>query len=188
MAGTSDFKTILPSTSGFDPRLKEKIVRSIDIYYGGENGFSQTLDLCKDLLDSVKFVQEQKIISKYFEEINSDPDKIVYGAKATMEALESGAIDTLVVFENLPLLRVNLQNPTTMGEHAEYIPPSKLGKKVFKEKESGLEMEHISDTPLVEWIAENYTSFNANLVFITDKSPEGFQFVHGFGGIGAFLR
>ena len=42
--------------------------------------------------------------------------------------------------------------------------------------------------PFNEWIAENYDKFGATLVFVTDKSSEGFQFVKGFGGIGGFLR
>jgi len=37
-------------------------------------------------------------------------------------------------------------------------------------------------------LAENYQTYGARLTFITNKSPEGFQFVKGFGGIGAFLR
>jgi peptide chain release factor subunit 1 len=35
---------------------------------------------------------------------------------------------------------------------------------------------------------EHYKEFGAKLEFITDKSQEGFQFVKGFGAIGAFLR
>ncbi len=41
---------------------------------------------------------------------------------------------------------------------------------------------------LTEWLAENYEKFGATLEFITNKSPEGFQFVKGFGGMGGFLR
>jgi peptide chain release factor subunit 1 len=41
---------------------------------------------------------------------------------------------------------------------------------------------------LSEWLAENYNEFGAKLHFITDKSSEGFQFVKGFGGIGAMMR
>lgn len=46
----------------------------------------------------------------------------------------------------------------------------------------------ISEDPLAEWLCNNYTSFGAQVEFITDKSQEGFQFVKGFGGIGGFLR
>ena len=41
---------------------------------------------------------------------------------------------------------------------------------------------------LLEWFAENYKEFGANLEFVTDKSQEGAQFVRGFGGVGGLLR
>lgn len=41
---------------------------------------------------------------------------------------------------------------------------------------------------LNEWVTEHYTDFGASLEFITDKSPEGFQFCKGFMGFGGFLR
>lgn len=50
------------------------------------------------------------------------------------------------------------------------------------------ELEPIEKIPLPEWLAEHYTEFGARLIFITNKSPEGYQFVKGFGGIGGFLR
>ena len=41
---------------------------------------------------------------------------------------------------------------------------------------------------LLEWFAEKYKEFGANLEFITNRSQEGAQFVKGFGGIGGVLR
>jgi len=41
---------------------------------------------------------------------------------------------------------------------------------------------------LSDWICLNYQAFGVKIEFITDKSPDGFQFVKGFGGIGGFLR
>jgi len=41
---------------------------------------------------------------------------------------------------------------------------------------------------LLEWFAEKYQEFGAQLEFVTNKSQEGAQFVKGFGGIGGLLR
>jgi len=40
----------------------------------------------------------------------------------------------------------------------------------------------------LEWFAEKYKDFGANLEFVTNRSQEGAQFVKGFGGIGGLLR
>jgi peptide chain release factor subunit 1 len=45
-------------------------------------------------------------------------------------------------------------------------------------------MELMESQPLLEWLADNYKTFGAKIEIITDKSPEGSQFVRGFGGIG----
>lgn len=39
-----------------------------------------------------------------------------------------------------------------------------------------------------EYIAENFKEYGCTLVFVSNRSPEGTQFVEGFGGIGGILR
>ena len=46
-------------------RLQAKIVKTVDISYGGENGFNQAIELSADCLANVKFVQEKKLIGNY---------------------------------------------------------------------------------------------------------------------------
>jgi peptide chain release factor subunit 1 len=52
----------------------------------------------------------------------------------------------------------------------------------------GGELKIVETRSLLEWLAENYRGFGAKLVFVTNKSQEGSQFVRGFGGIGGLLR
>ena len=54
--------------------------------------------------------------------------------------------------------------------------------------ETGVELELLEEMPFLEWMANNYKNFGANLEIITDRSQEGSQFVKGFGGIGGILR
>ncbi len=58
----------------------------------------------------------------------------------------------------------------------------------FHDKETGVSLEITERVSLVEWLANNYKAFGANLEFITDRSQEGSQFCKGFGGIGGLLR
>ena len=59
----------------------------------------------------------------------------------------------------------------------------------FMDKSTGTEMEQVVEPePLLEWFAEKYKEFGANLEFVTNRSQEGAQFVKGFGGIGGLLR
>lgn len=58
----------------------------------------------------------------------------------------------------------------------------------FRDPKTNEQLETIDCQPLLEWLANNYTSFGTTLEFVTDKSQEGAQFCKGFGGIGGILR
>lgn len=48
LAGSADFKTDLAQSDIFDQRLATKIIKIVDISYGGENGFNQAIELSQD--------------------------------------------------------------------------------------------------------------------------------------------
>ena len=174
----------------FDPRLQEKVIKVVDCSYGGENGFNQAIDLAADALSDVKFVQEKKLLEKYFVNISTDTGKVAYGLSDTLKALESGAVESLIVFENLDIIRWTLQpsDPSSSPIVHHIAKGQELDRSSFMDKATGQEMEVIDQKPLAEWLAENYHNFGAALYFVSDRSSEGNQFVRGFGGIGAILR
>lgn len=51
-------------------RLQAKMIKTVDVSYGGENGFNQAIELAADALGNVKFIQEKKLINGYFDEIS----------------------------------------------------------------------------------------------------------------------
>jgi len=192
LAGSADFKTELRNSDMFDPRLAAKVIKIVDVSYGGENGFNQAIDQCQECLAGVKFIQEKKLIEQYFEEISMDTGKIVFGLDQTMKALELGAVETLIVWENYETTRYVLSNPATGTQSVLFLTRAQeTQRKYFVAKdEAGLDvdLEVVDKQPLLEWFAENYKSFGTTLEFVTDRSQEGSQFVRGFGGLGGLLR
>ena len=55
-------------------------------------------------------MQEKKLIQKYFDEISQDSGKYCFGIADTLKALELGAVETLIVWENLDITRFVLRN------------------------------------------------------------------------------
>jgi peptide chain release factor subunit 1 len=189
LAGSADFKNELYQTDMFDQRLKAKVLKVVDVSYGGENGFNQAVEMAQECLTNVKFVQEKKILSKFFEEISTDSGLVVFGIHDTMKVLETGAIETLLLFESLDIWRLVLKNKEDETTSVIFLNSDQLtDPKYYKDANTKAELETVESMQLSEWIAENYVNFGAALQFITDKSSEGFQFVKGFGGIGGFLR
>jgi len=190
MAGSADFKVELSQSDMFDLRLRAKIVDTVDVSYGGENGFNQAIELSAAALGNVKFIAEKKLIKGFFDEISIDSGKYCFGVDETMKALEMGAIERLIVWENLQVVRI--QFAKREGEESavvKFLRPEqmKLPDK-FTDPATGEDMEPEEEMALLEWLATNYKDFGAKLEIITDKSQEGSQFVTGFGGIGGLLR
>ncbi|KAG1729806.1 peptide chain release factor eRF1/aRF1 [Suillus lakei] len=189
LAGSADFKTELSQSDMFDPRLGAKVIKVVDVSYGGENGFNQAIELAADALANVKFVQEKRLIQKYFDEISQDTNKYCFGIDDTLKALDLGAVETLIVWENLDITRHVFRNAAGEEIIVHANKEQEKDRERFLDKSTGLEMEHATEPqPLLEWFAEKYKEFGANLEFVTNRSQEGAQFVKGFGGIGGLLR
>jgi len=188
LAGSADFKTELGQSDMFDQRLQAKILKIVDVSYGGENGFNQAIELASDCLQNVKFIQEKKLICKYFDEIAKDTGQYCFGVEDTLKALESGAVEVLIVWENLEIIRYTLKNPNGERVVLHLKPDQSKDKSHFMNKETGAELEVEEQMPLLEWFANNYKNFGTNLQIVTDRSQEGSQFCKGFGGIGGLLR
>jgi len=188
LAGSADFKNVLGESEVFDQRLKAKVMKTVDVSYGGENGFNQAIELCAESLANVKFIQEKKLISKYFEEISQDTGKFCFGIEDTLKGLEMGAIETLIVYENLETVRYDLKNASSGEESVKHLSKEQESDASNFVTADGAELETIEKQLLVEWFANNYKNFGAALEFVTNRSQEGSQFVKGFGGIGGILR
>uniref|UniRef100_A0A0G4H4Z2 Eukaryotic peptide chain release factor subunit 1 n=1 Tax=Chromera velia CCMP2878 TaxID=1169474 RepID=A0A0G4H4Z2_9ALVE len=189
LAGSADFKTELSTSDMFDQRLASKVLKVVDVSYGGDNGFNQAIELSQDTLANVKFIQEKKVVSKFFDEVAQDSGKYVFGVEETLEALAAGACELVIVWENLDVQRVTLRNPSTSEEKVLHLrPEQEKDDKLFKDPVSGIDLDVVDKMALSEWIANNYRNFGANLEFVTDRSQEGSQFVKGFGGLGGMLR
>jgi peptide chain release factor subunit 1 len=157
-----------------------------------ENGFNQAIELASETLGNVKFIQEKKLIARYFDEVSLDTGKICFGVEDTMRALEMGAIQILILWEHLEVMRYEFASPASKPEASNTIiylrPDQQKEKSHAVDPDTGVELELIEKILLSEWLANHYKEFGAALEIITDKSQEGSQFCSGFGGIGGMLR
>lgn len=165
LGGCADFKNDLFQSDFFDGRLKSKVVKIVDLSYGGENGLNQAIELSEEVLKDVKLVKEKKVIKMFFDEVVSGSGKVCFGVKETEECFSVGCLDVLIVYENMTVRRREGDGDRE-GEWTE-------------EGEGEL---------LTDWLAENCRKLNFSVVFVSDRSQEGNQFISGFGGIGGILR
>merc|ERR1740123_2325707 len=190
VAGSAEFKQDLTRSDLFDPRLEKVLIRPLlDVSYGGENGFNQAIEMSSETLKNVKFIQEKRLITSFLDEVAQDTGKYCFGIQDTITALEMGAVSTLIVWENLELKRITTKHPGSDREETHYVTPEQAkSDKLYRDKETGEQLDVTGNILFVEWIVENYKTFGTKLEFITDRSQEGNQFCKGFGGVGGIMR
>merc|ERR1740123_2890402 len=190
VAGSAEFKSDLTRSDLFDPRLDKVLIRPLlDVSYGGENGFNQAIEMSSETLKNVKFIQEKRLITSFLDEVAQDTGKYCFGIHDTITALEMGAVSTLIVWENLELKRITTKCNSSDREDTHYVTPEQAkNDKLYRDKETGEQLDVTGNVLFVEWIVENYKTFGTKLEFITDRSQEGNQFCKGFGGIGGIMR
>ncbi|PIA46059.1 hypothetical protein AQUCO_01600379v1 [Aquilegia coerulea] len=157
----------------FDPRLGAKILNVVDVSYGGEDGFNQAIVLSSEILSNVK----------------QDTGKYVFGVDDTLKALEMGAVETLIVWENLDITRYVLKNTATTETIIKHLNKEQAANNSnFRDAETSVELEVQAKELLLEWFANEYKKFGCSLEFVTNRSQQGSQFCRGFGGIGGILH
>ena len=104
----------------------------------------------------------------------------------TFKALDMGAVETLIVWEDLDILRFEVSQNGVETNQILLLTPAQAEDraKYFVDQDTGADLEVVEKVLLIEWLASNFKQYGTTLEFITNKSGEGSQFCQGFGGIG----
>jgi len=177
-----------------DPRVQKAVVRTYDVQYSGEAGFQQTLVLCEDELLNCRYVFEKTLVAKFFKTLTDDLRMSTYGIDQVIYALEAGAVETLIVWTELPIIRYELSNslvPNPENTKIIFALPSSVGsilQRVNETTDTAHQWELVSKTPLLDWLLESYQDFGSDLQVISGNSSLASQFVEAFSGVAALLR
>ena len=84
---------------------------------------NQAITLSSDALANVRFVEERKLISNFFEQITLDTGMIVFGVNDTMKALEMSALEKILLYEDIDITRFEIKNPVKGDTKIWYLSP-----------------------------------------------------------------
>ena len=155
IAGSAELKKQLYDSQLFDKRLHERVLKLIDTSYGGENGFNQAIELASDIMGSMKMIQEKKILTDFFSEISQDTGKYCFGIRDINYALEMGAIEILIIDQDLDLNTITAINSDNQ-------------EQVFFSKNALQDnLKIIKEEAYIDYIIENHKSFGATLQIVS---------------------
>jgi peptide subunit release factor 1 (eRF1)/intein/homing endonuclease len=81
--------------------LKKKIIAIKDLSYTEEFGLEELLEKSDDVLAQEEVSDEKKIMQKFFTILSTKQGMVTYGEKETMEKLQMGVVDILLLSEQL---------------------------------------------------------------------------------------
>jgi peptide chain release factor subunit 1 len=187
VAGFGDLKREFVKSQYLDKRIQSKVIKVLDIQYNGDTGLNETIQLASDVLKGVKLVREKELLSKFMETIATDGAYCI-GARDTLTALESGIIETLIVWDNLPTIRRKLKSKSNGETRVLCINHDTTNNTNVVEDADNTDWEVEEEGALLDWLMDNYHNFGAKIELVSDNSPLGDQFTKGLGGLGGLLR
>jgi len=166
-------------------KLKEMLLGVKDIGYTGEYGLRELVERSDDLLKESKIVHEREILNKFFSELQKN-GLVTYGLKEVKRALGFGAVEILLLSEDLDWYKVSYECQCGHQEKKEVRKKFMKNKKCPKcggwmkpDKDEKMEMADI--------LSEEAEKTGAKVEMISVETPKGEQFKE-IGGIGAILR
>ena len=177
-----------------DYRLREKIIGIFDIGYTGVQGIKELQAAAKDTIGDLRILEEQKLVEEFLTHLGKDTGLATYGEKQVRVAIEGGAVDKLLLSDNLKLTRLearcegcgNLELITVKEEESDTIigEITKSGCKKCNEKRQVIE----SEVSIVEDLGRLAQEISASVDVISAEHENGAILSQTFGGIAGILR
>lgn len=101
IGGPGPTKEIFLDGAYLNNELKKKVIGTKDLSYTGEFGLNELVDKSKDLLAKEAIIKEKKLMEDFFTMLGKEHDKIRLGKEQVEQAIEYGAVDVLLLSEDL---------------------------------------------------------------------------------------
>ena len=175
----------------FDPRLAEKVLKILDIGYGGDqSGINELLTASSDILKGVR-IREEKEFVRLFEHALME-GKAEYGEKQVRKALLMGAVEVLLISAGIELVRIKAS-----CQNCNYTEEKTLNPGEVDDHISNHQKQQCSECKSVNWefeirdlildLGDLAESTSTKVEIISPQTEEGRK-IQTFGGICAILR
>ncbi len=166
--------------------IKQKIITTVDTSYTGEFGIREVIEKSMDVLTEIDIMREKKLVQRFLSELVDDDGLASYGEKQVRQNLQMGAVEVVLLSEELKSERVSYQCQSCgRGEE-------KTIKKDSDEEIScpscGDNMKSSESKDLIDDFVEMAEDVGSEVEIISTETEEGMQLYRAFGGIGAILR
>jgi peptide chain release factor subunit 1 len=175
-------------------QLKNKIIDTVDTAYVEEQGVKEVVDKAPEIMRKVRYIEEKEIMQKFLYEVGHDTGMITYGEGEVRRLLQAGAVRTLLMSEELDLVRVTVkcsacgyeEQHTVKGKELANFEQGLVGKPCAACKAPSFTIVDKKD--VVDDLAELAEAANTDVEIISGETEEGQMLKNAFGGSAAILR
>ena len=161
-----------------------QILGVFDIGYVDEYGISELAKKAADVIAEAKAVREKKLLGDFMREVAKE-GLAVYGVRPTIDALEKGKIETLLLSEQFTSKMLKIK--CDKGDEEEVVIEKEEEKKGIR-CSNGHRAEVVEETDLFDQMYDRAEEKKLDVETIASDTTEGQQFLAGFKGVGAILR
>jgi peptide chain release factor subunit 1 len=174
--------------------LKGKLLDTVDTAYVEEQGVKEVVEKAPEVMKRVRYIEEKKIVQQFLYEVGHDTGKITYGEEEVRRALESGAVNILLLSEGLDTSRVIVKCSACGYQEQHSVKNQKqmefqqglVGKPCLKCNSQALSIVDTQD--LIDDFAKLAEYTNSDVEVISTETEEGQMLKNSFGGVAAILR
>ena len=164
--------------------LQDKVVGKFDVAYTDESGLHDLVDAASEVLAEHEMLQDKQVMEEFFEELH-DGDAATYGFEPTRENLMMGAVDRLLISEDLrqDVITYECSNGHTERELVDGDgTPTHTCSRCSEEVETG-EREDV-----IDHLMEIANQRGTETIFVSTDFEKGEQLLTAFGGVAGLLR
>lgn len=164
--------------------LRKRLVGKFDVSYTDESGLYELVDNAQEALSDLEVMEDKRLMERFFDELRQG-ELATYGEDVVRRNLEAGAVDTLLLSEDLRRRRVTYRCGND-HEVQETVEGKQLPSKECSE--CGMEMRVSEEVDVVDELIEVAEQMGTEVAFISSEFEEGEQLKDAFGGVAAILR
>ncbi|MEW5748385.1 MAG: peptide chain release factor aRF-1 [Candidatus Thermoplasmatota archaeon] len=166
--------------------LQKLIIDTFDVGYTDEYGLRELVEKAREALRDIDLMREKDLMQRLFEEIRKpDGGLSIYGEEQVRDALMIGAVDKLLLSEDMRKVKLDLKCPSC-GYTKEGTAKDSTEEFKCDKCQAIMDVEQVHD--LVGDLHKVAEDNNTKVEFISGESEEGELLKKAFGGIAGILR
>ena len=168
--------------------LQRKVLAALDVSYTDESGLYELVDTAQEQLADLEVTQDKEIMRRFMRELVSDKGLAAYGEKEVRHNLVLGAVDVLILSEDLRKTRAKIVCTNRSCDYTDSQTRSSSSEPVGTCLKCSSPLTIEEEVDLVSDLSKLAELSGAEVKIISTEFEEGAQLFRAFGGIAAILR